>query len=160
AGTPRRRRSGVPRRASRGIGAYRVLYPGRWHRFGSEPNKIIRLDQPKVPGGGLPPQRLADSGADAMVRDPICPDATSRLKYSIVRASPSRTGTAGSQSNVALARLMSGRRTFGSSAGRGWRAIFDDEPVNSSTIVARSATVYSTGLPMFVGLASPRMNRR
>src|SRR6185437_10287214 len=156
---PRRRRSG-PRRASRGIGAYRVLYPGRWHRFGSEPNKIIRLDQPKVLGRERRTQRLADSGADAMVRDPICPDANSRLKYSMVRPSPSRTGTAGSQFNVALARVMSGRRTFGSSAGRGRRAIFDDEPVNSSTIVARSATVYSTGFPMFVGLASPRMNRR
>src|SRR5262249_38966613 len=91
---------------------------------------------------------------------PTRPAATSPRKYSTVLATPSRTGTFGVQPRSVHARVMSGRRTLGSSSGKSRYTMGDLVPVNSTTISANCFTVYSSGLPIFVGSASPFMNRR
>ena len=59
--------------------------------------------------------------------------------------------TSGDHFSIFFARVMSGRRTLGSSMGRGLRAIFDLLPVSLIMVVASSLSVISWGLPMLTG---------
>src|SRR5437667_10164511 len=111
-----------------------------------------------------PDQRLAHVGADEPRgpgdQDPQAHLQTSVRKYSMVRCSPSSSGTRGSQPRVARARAMSGWRTLGSSTGSGHSTIRLLLPVSASTRSASSRTVNSSGFPRFVGSDSELSNNR
>lgn len=64
---------------------------------------------------------------------------------------PSLSGVEGEKPISFLARLISGQRCVGSSSGKSWNMMDEDEPVNSITKLANSAMVVSIGLPMFIG---------
>src|SRR5664280_2699606 len=72
-------------------------------------------------------------------------------KYSIVLLRPSSRPIMGCQERAVFARVISGRRCLGSSAGRGRWMIFDFEPVILMIFPARSPTDTSTGLPILTG---------
>ena len=71
----------------------------------------------------------------------------------IVLVRPSLHGTAGSQPSSSRARVVSGRRTLGSSTGRSTKAMADREPVAAMTSRAMSSTERSSGVPMFTRVA-------
>src|SRR5215212_1706391 len=77
-----------------------------------------------------------------------------------VVARPTRAGGGGSHPSDSLARVMSGRRFWGSSSGRGFCEISLCEPESSMTISATSRTEYSMGLPIFTGRVSPLLISR
>src|SRR5258708_3971591 len=81
---------------------------------------------------------------------------TTDLKYSSVRARPSSSATSGSQPSSVRARVMSGRRCFGSSTGSSRWTISLFEPASRTIVSASSSTVTSLGLPRFTGISSPR----
>ncbi len=70
---------------------------------------------------------------------------------SIVICRPSRSSTFGSQPSSSRARVMSGRRCFGSSTGSGLKTISDLLPVSVDHSSANSRMVTSFGLPMLTG---------
>ena len=104
--------------------------PHRLVVAGAEVVQDHRLDA----GGG---QRLGRLAADVPgAAGDQDAHAASRLlstcrEAAIVRCSPSRTGTRGSQPSARLAREMSGRRCRGSSLGRGAKTIGERAPVRS-----------------------------
>src|ERR1700682_6373523 len=85
---------------------------------------------------------------------------TTDRKYSRVRLRPSSRGTSGSQPSRLRARVMSGRRCFGSSIGRGRWTIPLFEPARRMIVSASSSTVTSLGLPRLTGISSPRSSTR
>src|ERR1700736_447651 len=83
------------------------------------------------------------------------PHATTRRKYSRVRANPSSSPTSGCQPRSLRARVMSGRRCLGSSMGSGLNSIGLLEADKRTMIWASSSTVTSSGLPRLTGRSSP-----
>ncbi len=93
---------------------------------------------------------LAEGGTDATtaVAEALEKvDPRSRRSDSMVANSPSRRPTFGSHPSSACARVMSGRRRCGSSAGSGRYTTGRSEPVSSSTKCASCSIVNSIGLP-------------
>src|SRR5487761_1222917 len=81
---------------------------------------------------------------------------TTDRKYSRVRRRPSSRATRGSQPSRLRARLMSGRRCFGSSTGSSLNSMVLLEPARRTIVWARSRTVTSWGLPRLTGSSSAR----
>src|SRR5581483_9949779 len=78
-------------------------------------------------------------------------DSSSFANHSAVRRRPSSSEIVGSQSSTRFASEMSGRRTAGSSAGRGANSMEDVLAVISMMSFARSRTEISDGLPRLTG---------
>ncbi len=78
----------------------------------------------------------------------------------MLRRIPSSKSTRGSQPSTFRARVMSGRRTRGSSWGSGLWTMGTSRPHRRCTERANSRMVISCGLPMFTGSASPEWSSR
>ena len=86
---------------------------------------------------------------------------TGLLGQDTPRCGPARPASAvvGSQPRAVRASVMSGRRRVGSSTGSGRWTIGEREPSSSTTVLASSRTVYSSGLPMLTGPVRSESNR-